>query len=136
MLQNGTHTHTLDLVKWKLELFEAQFIVEPDGLSQIGKIHSQKKTQVIMLHPQECMMHNTVRPSGPLAHKRTQTLDLHFSQRGDCKYTSAMAHMCIGVMPTRAHGAHGLVGQVGGLGLLLAQMGLRMQAQMGLCMHG
>ena len=74
-------------------------------------------------------MHNPVRLSGPLAHKRKQTLDLHFfSQRGDCKYTSAMAHMCIGVMPTRAHGAHGLVGQAGGLGLLLAQMEL--------CMHG
>ena len=55
-----------------------EIIVEPDGLSQIGKINSQKKTQVITLLPQECRMHNPVRLSGPLAHKRKQTLDLHF----------------------------------------------------------
>ena len=86
------------------------------------------KTQVITLHPQECMMHNTAKPSEPLAHKETQTLDLHFSQRGDCKSTSAMAHMSIGVMPTQVQDTHGLVGQAGGLGLLLAQAVL--------CMHG
>ena len=59
--------------------------------------------------------------------QRTQTLDLHFSQRGDCKYTSAMARKSIRAMHIQDRSTHGLVGQAGGLGLLLAQAVLRMR---------
>ena len=97
-------------------------IVEPDGLSQFGKIPSKQndmpeQTSPLLSRGYKFNMQCQVKPLQTQEH-RTQP---SFSLRGDFKSTSALACMGKAVMPiqVRAHKTWG--GQAGGLGLLLAQ---------------